>query len=66
MTKRRRKKIDKILHDATILEKVSFAYYYKQCKIFKKHEFYLCRMNRRSYRRSAKQLLKICKEAEDA
>lgn len=64
MTKRRRKKIDKIMfnpaHD--YIRKGKFDYLHKQGKLYEKYEEYLRKMNNRSFNRFAKRLLEKYKE----
>lgn len=64
MTKRRRKKIDKLMFNSAndYLRKGKFGYLYKQGKLYERHKEYLYKMNVRSYNRFAKRLLEKYKE----
>lgn len=59
MTKRRRKKINKIMHGSTYdyIRKGKFEYLLKQSRIYRRHEMYLCKMNRRSFEKLKQELL---------
>lgn len=64
MTKRKRKKINKIMHYSAYdyVRKGKFDYLQRQGRLYRKHEAYLCKMNRRSFERLTKRLLEKYKE----
>ena len=64
MTKRRREKITTIMSCSAYkyVERGKFEYLKKQTRLYRKHEMYLYKMNKRSFNRTVKRLLKELKE----
>ena len=55
MTKRRRKKINKIMSNAfPYVEKGKFAYLYRQAELYRKHAKYLVKHSSRNLKRNLK------------
>lgn len=59
MTKRRRKKIIKIMYTSTYkyVSKGKFDYLFRQTKLFRKHETYLDKMCKRDWKKVTEKLL---------
>lgn len=64
MTKRRRKKINRLMSDSAYkyVEKEKFAYLLKQAKLYNKHKSYLLKMGNRTFQRFTQKLLAKYKE----
>ena len=57
MTKRRRKKLNRIMSDYSYIERGKFTYIYKQISLYRKHKSYLNKMSNHAWKKFTKELL---------